>query len=165
MPKKRFKFKPVDPQTTDARVMEFIQARVIAAKIDQLRKAVPKTYVINPEGPTRIYEPYTVLDIRGYGNMKEFMVRSDSSDFSVYVKADEDTLYGTSWTNLSEISQQVDEVAAFEREGKYYVHLEDISFKKSLQIELHGIFTAERILVKYDLYPPRGRRFIDGDGE
>lgn len=38
MLKERFRFKPVDPQTTDERVFTFIQTRVIAAKLDQLRE-------------------------------------------------------------------------------------------------------------------------------
>lgn len=164
MPEEKFKFKPVDPQTTDERVIEFIQTRILASKIDQLRQSVPKTYVINPKDPMRIDGREDVLDIKGSGQMREFMVSSDVSDFAVHVKVDGDTLYSDSWDDLRKISQFVGEMAAFKEGGKYYIHLEDISFKKSLSIGLHGIFTAEHIFIKYDLYPPRGRRFMESGG-
>lgn len=155
------KIKPVDPQTTDQRVLQFIETRVLAAKLDQLRQSHPKTYLINPKSSTFINGRYEVLDIRGMGQMKEFMVRSDVRDFTVHVKVDGETLYEDTWADLNAISQPVGEVSAFQDEnGKYIVHLEDVDFKEELIIRLYGVFTAERLFLKYDLYPPRGRRFI-----
>lgn len=52
MAKERFKFKPVDPQTTDERVFAFIQTRVLATKLEQLREEVrkPKGELVPWEG-------------------------------------------------------------------------------------------------------------------
>lgn len=159
MAKERLKIEPVDPQTTDARVFQFIETRVVAAKLEQLRQSKLRTYLINPKFATPINGRYEVLGIRGTGQMKEFMVRSDVANFTVHVKVDGDTLYEDTWADLNSISQPVGEVAAFQDEnGKYIVHLEDIDFKEELIIRLYGIFTAERLFLKYGLYPPRGRR-------
>jgi len=160
MPKKRFRLKPVDPQTTDQRVFQFIQTRVLAAKLDQLRQYKPKTYVINPKFSTSINGRYEVIGIRGTGRMREFMVRSDESDFTVHIKVDGENMYQDTWADLNAISQSVGEVAAFQDEnGRYVAHLEDIDFKEELIIRLYGVFTADRMFLKYDLYPPRGRRY------
>lgn len=132
----------------------------ILEKLEQIRETKRKTYVINPKASTRVGGRYEVLNIRGIGQMREFMVRSDSSDFTVHVKVDGGTLYEDTWTELRGISQVVGEVAAFEENGKYVAHLEDIDFNEELIIRLYGVFTAERLFLKYDLYPPRGRRFI-----
>jgi hypothetical protein len=147
--------------SADARVIEFIQTRVVEAGLEELRQSKPRTYVINPKVPTPINGQYEVLSIRGTGRMKEFMVRSDVANFTVRVKVDGETLYEDTWADLNAISQPVGEIAAFQDEnGKYIVHLEDIDFKEELIINLYGIFTAERYFLKYDLYPPRGRRFL-----
>lgn len=132
----------------------------ILEKLEQIRETKPKTYVINLKSPTRVGGRYEVLNIRGIGQMREFMVMSDSPDFTVHVKADGGTLYEDTWTELNAISQSVGEVAAYEENGKYVAHLEDIDFNDELIVRLYGVFTAERVFLKYDLYLPRGRRFI-----
>lgn len=164
MAKEVHKFKPVDPQTTDVRVLQFIQTRVLAMKLDQLRQSKPKTYVINPKVSTAINGRYDLLNIRGTGHLKEFMVMSDVRDFTVHIKVDGETLYQDSWADLNAISQPVGEVAAFEDEnGKFIIHLEDIEFKEELIIRLYGVFNAERFFLKYYLYPPRGQRFMPSE--
>lgn len=122
-----------------------------------------KTYVINPKVPVPIGGYHKVLDIRGTGRMQELMVKSDSSDFKVRIKVDGETLYEHSWADFNALSDTVDEVVAFEDEdGKYIVHLEDIEFKEAINILLLGIFTAEKLFLKYKLYPPRGVRYRVG---
>ena len=139
---------------------------VIAARLEQLRRLKPNTYVINPKVSTPVRGRYEVLNIRGTGQLKEFMVRSDVVGVTVHVMVDGGTLYEDTWTELSAISQPVGEVAAFRDEnGKYVIHLEDIDFHKELIVRLYGIFNAERLFLKYDLYPPRGRRFIPLEDE
>lgn len=92
--------------------------------------------------------------------MKELMVRSDNIDFTVHVKVDGENMYQDTWSELRDISQPVGEIIAFvDENGKYVVNLTDIEFAEELIIRFYGVFTAERMFLKYDLYPPRGRRY------
>ncbi|MBW2673175.1 MAG: hypothetical protein JRD89_07135 [Deltaproteobacteria bacterium] len=160
MPRERFRIEPADPQTTDARVLQFIQTRVLAAKIDQLARARPegaraerrtRTRLINPKSPVNVRGVYTVVDVRGSGALREFLVRG-SAEFTVGLELDGRPVYYDTYGELEDLSQQSDEVAAFrDDDGNYVVHLKDLKFAESLKLTLHGTFTASRLFCKYEV--------------
>jgi len=164
MPRERFRIEPADPQTTDARVLQFIQTRVLAAKLDQLARARPegveaeikaerrtRTRLINPKSPVNVRGVYTVVDVRGSGALREFLVRG-SAKFTVGLELDGRPVYYDTYDELEDLSQQSDEVAAFrDDDGNYVVHLKDLKFAESLKLTLRGTFTASRLFCKYEV--------------
>lgn len=101
--------------------------------------------------------PETFIDEHGAGVLKEFMVKSLDKGFVVRVYVDGVELYGDSFDQLSSISQEVEEVAAFQSEGIYVLHLSDISFSESLKVVVEPVtlsptpFRLEEVFWKLEL--------------
>jgi len=84
---------------------------------------------------TDIPLPTTIIDEKGSGQLKELLIKSDFKDWRLAVYADGQQLYDNSYDWFMGISQELEEIDAFQAEdGTYILHLSDIKFAKSLKV-------------------------------
>lgn len=86
---------------------------------------------------------YEFLSLSGeFGYLKECLVFSPSTDFSVVVTVDDDEILNKTYTQYCVITEVVKDISAFEATdsdgnplGKYVVNLKNINFRESITIE------------------------------
>jgi hypothetical protein len=90
--------------------------------------------------------PETLVDERGTGHMKEFVVKSTSKDYVLEVYVDGSKLYYDDFTWFQNMSQVLEEVDAFEEDGVYVLRLSNIHYTNSLEIAAEPSPTATTTL-------------------
>jgi hypothetical protein len=78
--------------------------------------------------------PATLIDEYGSGCLKEFLVKSTGKNYVLRVYVDGSELYHNSFSWFQDISQEVEEIDAFEEDGVYVLRLGDINFAKHVKI-------------------------------
>jgi len=79
--------------------------------------------------------PATIIDEKGSGQLKELLIKSDFKDWRLAVFVDGQQIYNNSYDWFMKISQELEEIAAFQAEdGTYILHLSDIKFTESIKI-------------------------------
>jgi len=79
--------------------------------------------------------PATIIDEKGCGQLKELLIKSDFSGWRLAVFADGQQLYNNTYEWFTEISQELEEVDAFQAEdGTYVLHLSDIKFAEGIKV-------------------------------
>jgi hypothetical protein len=135
-------------------------ARLVAEKL-----AGKVTVEVTPTPPTfsktvrmtDIPLPYTLVDELGSGCLKELVVKGRFKDYSLIVLVDGSDLYRNSYDWFQEISQNVEEIDAFEEDGTYVLRLSDIHFAKSLKVVAEPAITIlsasklDEVFCKIDL--------------
>lgn len=96
---------------------------------------------------------FTPLIENGYGNLKEFMLKAENPNYEVKLYRDKKRIIRGSHAYYAEISQQIEEVDAFEDNGNYILKLNDIEFAESIEviIETTEPITFTSIFAKYKL--------------
>jgi archaellin len=95
------------------------------------------------------------------GYLKEGLVVSSSTDFSVIVNVGGEETLNRTYDQYVDISEVVQDISAFEKtdsdgnpEGKYIVHLKNISFKESITMQVKNNsgspITFEKLFCKYE---------------
>jgi hypothetical protein len=104
--------------------------------------------VVKPEKRKTIVEhrkdigPGKIIDRSGPGVLKELMLKASHQYYGLRVEVDGLTAYDMTWSQFSDISQEVSEVSAFQdTDGNYVLHLEDIKFSNSLAVYLISFMT------------------------
>jgi hypothetical protein len=104
--------------------------------------------VVKPEKRRTIVEhrkdigPGKIIDRSGPGVLKELMLKASHQYYGLRVEVDGLTAYDMTWSQFSDISQEVSEVSAFQdTDGNYVLHLEDIKFSNSLAVYLISFMT------------------------
>jgi hypothetical protein len=72
----------------------------------------------------------------GYGVLQEFMAKAEDPGFQILVEKDGDLVVYGSYSHYAEISQQVEEIDAFEVNGTYVFKVNDIEFAESLTVKV-----------------------------
>lgn len=54
----------------------------------------------------------------------------------LWISVDDDVIYNNAWSWFNSLSQEVMEIAAFESDGTYVLHLRDIKFAESLIVKV-----------------------------
>jgi len=124
----------------------------IIERIEKVKEEIIKTKILNLVD--RTIERYKeLLNIKGRGSIREITIISESSNFNVIIFVDEKEFINSSYNELEEISSYSNSIDAFEEDGKYIVHITDISFGKNLRfgIFVNGTTKFNRIYVLYDI--------------
>ena len=110
---------------------------------------------------TNVKIPDTLIDLDGSGCIKEFVIKSSSVNYILKVYVDNLELYHNTYTWFENISQQVEEIDAFEDNGIYVLRLSNINFANGIKIAAEPIITAleqqpitsklDEIFCKYDI--------------
>jgi hypothetical protein len=116
--------------------------------------------VVKPEKRKTIVEhrkdigPGKIIDRSGPGVLKELMLKASHGNYGLRVEVDGLTAYDMTWSQFSDISQEVDEISAFQdTDGNYVLHLEDIKFSNSLAVYLVSFMTlGQKLTVEEAFY-------------
>jgi len=105
--------------------------------------------------------PDTLIDEVGSGCLKELVIKTSFKDYILRVYVDNLELYHNTYTWFENISQQVEEIDAFEDNGIYVLRLSNINFANGIKIAAEPIITAleqqpitsklDEIFCKYDI--------------
>jgi len=87
--------------------------------------------------------PKLLIDLKGRGHLKAFMIKSGRSDFRVRLYADGLELYNNDYSWFEAVSQEVAEIAAFESDGLYVLSISDVKFAKSFKLIVEPVFMAK----------------------
>jgi hypothetical protein len=78
--------------------------------------------------------PDTLIDEVGSGCLKELLIKSTSKDYILRVYADGSELYNNSFSWFQDISQETEEIDAFEEDSTYILRLSDVNFAKNIKV-------------------------------
>jgi hypothetical protein len=127
---------------------------------DELRSALEERVGVAKEATytvsfrSRVVETeFTLLDVRGRGRVREAVLLADSPDFDVYVEVDGRSIFSHSFAELQSISEVMEGVDAFDRDGEYVFRFSDLSFLNRFLyvIRPRGRVTLKHALVLYNL--------------
>lgn len=96
---------------------------------------------------------YTLLSITGKGRVREAVLILDKPDADIYVEADGRALINHSFAELQEVSDVMEEVDAFDKNGYYVIRLTNISFLNNCYIYVKPLkpLTIKQGLVLYNV--------------
>ena len=100
----------------------------------------------------KVNKSHEVFDIKGSGVIDEISIKS-SSDFKVKLDMDKRSIYDDFVSDLIDISEDVDNIVAVQRDGKYIFGIEDMYFTSDarLILSVSGTVTFDLIFVKYEV--------------
>jgi hypothetical protein len=110
-----------------------LMAETIAEKI-QVEVTPTPTLTSKIIRKVNINIPDTLIDEVGSGHLKELVIKTSSKNYILRVYVDESELYHNTYTWFQNISQEVEEIDAYEENGTYILRLSDINFTKNLKI-------------------------------
>jgi len=96
---------------------------------------------------------FTLIDVTGTGKVRELVLLTDKPDFDMYVEIDSRAVINHSFTELQDVSEAMEEVDAFDRDGEYVVRFTNLSFLNRFLalIKPRGRITLKQALVLYNL--------------
>jgi len=106
-----------------------LMAETIAEKI-QVEVTPTPTLTSKIIRKVNINIPDTLIDEVGSGHLKELVIKTSSKNYILRVYVDESELYHNTYTWFQNISQEVEEIDAYEENGTYILRLSDINFTK-----------------------------------
>ena len=87
--------------------------------------------------------PETIIDEKGRGCLKELLVKSNRGDYKLTLVADGMTLYNYAYSWFEDVSQQLEEIDAFQTdEGDYILHISDVKFLESIKVSLEPVLAT-----------------------
>ena len=111
----------------------------------------PQTFIFERSDYRSTLSMISVLDITGQsGVVEDFLVKAPSSDYIVELLIDGNKVdFRHTWTELNEMSQDIESVVAINRKGQYVASMSDMYFtnKVTLRILATGI-TFKKIFAK-----------------
>ena len=93
-------------------------------------------YTTRVEKKKDVEIPVTLIDETGQGKLKELIIKSSFNGYRLIVSVDGRVLYSDDYEWFQDISQEVDEIAAFESNGTYVLHLSDIAFSNRIRVRV-----------------------------
>ncbi len=107
---------------------------IVAAEL--LAEQMPKPTPPEPKPKTEVRKwrnkvvrgTFTLGEFQGQGKLVKLRIASPTDDFNVLVKLDGEAIIHDSYTNLAE------ELAAYEEDDVYYLHVEDKEFTRNLLV-------------------------------
>jgi hypothetical protein len=96
---------------------------------------------------------YTLLSLAGKGRVREAVLILDKPDADIYVEADGRALINHSFAELQEVSDVMEDVDAFDKNGYYVIRLTNISFLSNCYIHVRPRkpLTIKQGLVLYNV--------------
>ena len=126
-------------------------------KVDDRISEIKLNLNINRNKQTYIYEKnshrivsaLTILDLKGNGTIEEVLIKSQTKDFTIVVDIDNMAQYQRTWTELSEISEDIDGIVAVKRNGIYIAKLNNMHFKNNTKLMISATnATLDKIYVR-----------------
>jgi len=96
--------------------------------------------------------PEPIIDLTGRGELREFLAISERSDFRVRVYVDGVAVYDGDYSWFKAVSQEVRDIAAFEKDGEYVFSITNIKFTKSLKVVVEPAFKVKPFTLKEVYY-------------
>jgi hypothetical protein len=96
---------------------------------------------------------FELLSLSGRGRVRELLLVSTSPDFDLYVEVDGLELVNHSFRELEEVSEVLEEVDAFERNGHYVVRLRNLGFREKCLVVVRprGRLVLKHAFALYDV--------------
>jgi len=113
----------------------------------------PKTETIDKKNFT-VKGNFELLNVKLRGELKELLIKSPSPNFSILLMCDNIRIMDRKFTELQEVTQELDFIAAFEDNGSYILNIKDIKWIDQCMILLtaHEQITFQNIFARYDLF-------------
>jgi len=91
------------------------------------------------------------VNITGTGNVYQILIESPSTDFEVYIMIDDSIIFDKSYTWFSDYTEELQNVSAYLRAGKYYLSIRELPFQERLNvnIKVNTSITFDQILIRY----------------
>ncbi|MCR8463648.1 MAG: hypothetical protein QXH55_05670 [Candidatus Korarchaeota archaeon] len=117
----------------------------------QIPTIQPKTYIVDIKNFV-IDKEYEIINVNCAGHLKELIIVSTNTNFSINLVLDGIILF-ESLENLMSISEELESVDAYEKDGKYVLRITDLKWVKNIIISIKTTnpIQFERIFVNYDL--------------
>ncbi|MEM1522298.1 MAG: hypothetical protein QXU69_04690 [Thermofilaceae archaeon] len=127
--------------------------RQIGEKVEvEVEVPRPRTVVIDVRN-LLVEDRYELLDVAGPGHLKELLVVSPSSSFSLSLLVDGRAIK-LDFADLVEVSEVLERVDAFERDGRYVLRLSDVKWVESFLavVQVDQPTQLERVFADYDVF-------------
>ena len=108
-------------------------------------REVTKSVIVRDLSIDKLYD---FINLLGVGRVRELVLITDLPDFELHVEVDGRLLIRHSFDELSSISQVMEEVDAFEKDGAYVVRLSNIRFTNNCKVY---VLPRKRITIKQGL--------------
>jgi hypothetical protein len=118
-----------------------LTAERLASKIQVEVKAPSTTTRVVKRVDVKL--PETLVDELGCGCLEELVVKSLSKEYVLRVYVDDVELYNNSFSWFQEISQEAEEIEAFEEDGVYVLRLSNIKFARRLRVAAEPSTSAQ----------------------
>jgi len=116
--------------------------REVAERLERVEAAVAplKTSVCRLAD---FWIPDSLIDVTGRGCLKEFLIKSERSDFKVQAAVDGITVFSNPYSWFQEMSQYIEAISAFEKNGEFIFLITDLKFSKSLKLIVEPILPGK----------------------
>ena len=137
--------------------LALIQAEVtgqqIAERIEVKVEPTPKV-TTHVDSRVNVRLPAILFDEKGSGVLKELVIKSSVNAYKVVIYADGYERYNKDWDWFYSMSQVIKEVAAFQEDTIYILHVTDLKFAHNLKISLRPVgagVTLSEVFLKVDI--------------
>lgn len=128
--------------------IEKIDDKINNIKINCISTQNMQTYIYEKDSHY-VRSALNILNLDGSGTIEEILIKSKSNDFTIVINIDDMPEYQRTWSELNEISEDLDGVVAVNRSGTYIVKLSNIHFKHNIKMMLStGGITLDKIYVR-----------------
>ena len=117
-------------------------------------KTVPCVTRVIRKADESVWYEYEVLNVKGTGKLKEFSLITDSPDYRLVFVVDRHKFYDDTWSGLSELSQYINHVDAFQdADGNYVLRIGETGFNEHILIRFSPstTITVKQVVVVYEV--------------
>jgi len=128
---------------------EEAQARTVIVEREERKES--KTKIVDKKD-YEVERIYDIIDTQKPGKLREAMIKSSSSDFSITISLDGVVIMDRSFSDLKDISEYSESIDAFQSGSYYIVSLRNLSWRDSfrLRISTSGVLTFPWIFAVWD---------------
>lgn len=76
------------------------------------------------------------LPFTGTGDLKNFVLRADSNEFSISVQVDEHNVVDSTFDELENLSAELAQISAYEADNQYIINISDYPIRDRFNIEI-----------------------------
>lgn len=98
-----------------------------------------KTKMVDKNNQQLLVGTFDLIDIKNaHGEVTGLTIKAPSSDYSIIINMDRDAEYQRTWTEMSSLSDDVDDIVASLQDGSYILSMSDIHFLDNIKIVVVG---------------------------
>ena len=131
---------------------ELARARIVVEPKVEVTPTTPVRTVASRKVDFKI--PGTIIDINGAGCLRELVMKSTFKDYRLHLYVDGQVVYANTWDEFNELSQEIEDIAAFQSvDGLYVLHLADVKFTENIKAIVEPArATTDRKTINYIFY-------------